>query len=192
MKAAGDTFAPALVPALRQDEQATANKIDADFGCLDILVNNAGMIADSDGPASVSSSEAIERALRVNFVGTVAVTQAMLPLLRKSQAAQIINVSSGLGSIARNAAPQWESRYTLLGYCSSKAAMSMFTVQLAVELKDAGIAVNSVNPGYTATDINENRGHQTLQEGTAEIVRLAQLQNGPTGGFFETGASLPW
>lgn len=175
-----------------QTISAAAARIQSEFGRLDLLVNNAGIVDKQDGPPSAASIEAVERVLRTNFLGAVAVTQAMLPLLRKSQAAQIINVSSGLGSIARNAAPQWESRYTLLGYCSSKAAMSMFTVQLAVELKDAGIAVNSVNPGYTATDINENRGHQTLQEGTAEIVRLAQLQNGPTGGFFETGASLPW
>ncbi len=175
-----------------QTISAVAAKIQSEFGRLDLLVNNAGIVDKQDGPPSSASIEAVERILRTNFLGAVAVTQAMLPLLRKGNAAQIINVSSGMGSIARNAAPQWESRYTLLGYCSSKAAMSMFTVQLAVELKADGIAVNSVNPGYTATDINENRGHQTLQEGTAEIMRLALLQNAPTAGFFETGASIPW
>jgi NAD(P)-dependent dehydrogenase (short-subunit alcohol dehydrogenase family) len=89
--------------------------------------------------------------MQTNFFGVVAVTQAMLPLLRKSKAAKIINVSSGLGSIARNANPQWDTRYSLLGYCSSKAALSMFTVQLAFELKEDRIAVNAVNPGYTVS-----------------------------------------
>ena len=81
---------------------AAVDKIEADFGRLDILVNNAGMIPDGDGPASTSSTVAIERVLRVNFVATVAVTQAMLPLLRKSSCARIVNVSSGLGSLTRS------------------------------------------------------------------------------------------
>jgi len=127
-----------------------------------------------------------------NFFGTVAVTQAMLPLIRKSAAGRIINVSSGLGSLARHGNPTWDARYDLLGYSSSKAALNMFTVQLAFELKNEGIAVNSVGPGYTATDLNEHRGHQTVEQGAAEIVRLALLEHGPTGGYFETAGTIPW
>jgi NAD(P)-dependent dehydrogenase (short-subunit alcohol dehydrogenase family) len=171
---------------------AAAAKIQSEFARLDALVNNAGIVDKQDGRASVASVSGVERVMQTNFFGVVAVTQAMLPLLRKSKAAKIINVSSGLGSIARNANPQWESRWSLLGYCSSKAALSMFTVQLAVELKEDRIAVNAVNPGYTATDINDNRGTQSLAEGAAEIVRLALLEDGPTGGFFETAGPIPW
>ena len=171
---------------------AAAAGIQSEFTRLDALVNNAGIIDKQDGQASAASVAGVERVMQTNFFGVVAVTQAMLPLLRKCKAARIINVSSGLGSIARNANPQWESRWSLLGYCSSKAALSMFTVQLAVELKKEGIAVNAVNPGYTATDINDNRGTQSVAEGAAEIVRLALLENGPSGGFSETAGSIPW
>jgi NAD(P)-dependent dehydrogenase (short-subunit alcohol dehydrogenase family) len=175
-----------------QTISAAAAKIQSEFGRLDVLVNNAGIVDKQDGSATAASISAVERVMRTNFFGVVAVTQATLPLLRKSKAAKIINVSSGLGSIARNANPPWESRYSLLGYCSSKTALNMFTVQLAVELKNEGFQVNTVNPGYTATDMNENRGHQTPAEGAAEIVRLALLDDGPTGTFLETAGPIPW
>jgi NAD(P)-dependent dehydrogenase (short-subunit alcohol dehydrogenase family) len=175
-----------------QTVSAAAAKIQSEFARLDALVNNAGIVDKEDGRASVVSGAGVERVMQTNFFGVVAVTQAMLPLLRKSQGAKIINVSSGLGSIARNANPQWDARWSLLGYCSSKAALSMFTVQLAVELKKERITVNAVNPGYTATDINDNLGTQSVAEGAAEIVRLTLLENGPTGGFSETAGPIPW
>lgn len=129
-----------------------------------------------------------------NFFGALAVTQSMLPLLRKSVAARIVNVSSGLGSLTWNADPSWEfAQVKLLGYNASKAAMNMLTVQLAYELRGTTIKVNASNPGYTATDLNGNRGYQTIAEGAAETVRLALLPvDGPTGGFFETAGSDPW
>jgi NAD(P)-dependent dehydrogenase (short-subunit alcohol dehydrogenase family) len=169
-----------------------ASKIQEEFGRLDVLVNNAGIVDSQDGPPSSASVDAVARIMGTNFFGTVAVTQAMLPLIRKSTAGKIINVSSGLGSLARHGNPTWDARYDLLGYSSSKAALNMFTVQLAFELKNEGIAVNSAGPGYTATDLNEHRGHQTVEQGAAEIMRLALLENGPTGGYFETGGSIPW
>ena len=169
-----------------------AAKIQKEFGRLDVLVNNAGIVDGQDGLASTASVEAVARIMGTNFFGTVAVTQAMLPLIRKSAAGKIINVSSGLGSLTRHGNPTWDARYDLLGYSSSKAALNMFTVQLAFELKNEGIAVNSVGPGYTATDLNEHRGHQTVEQGAAEIVRLALLEHGPTGGYFETGGTIPW
>jgi NAD(P)-dependent dehydrogenase (short-subunit alcohol dehydrogenase family) len=175
-----------------QTVSAAAAKIQSEFARLDALVNNAGIVDKEDGRASAASVAGVERVMQTNFLGVVAVTQAMLPLLRKSQGSKIINVSSGLGSIARNANPQWDARWSLLGYCSSKAALSMFTVQLAVELKKERITVNAVNPGYTATDINDNLGTQSVAEGAAEIVRLTLLENGPTGGFSETAGPIPW
>lgn len=171
----------------------TANKIDADFGRLDILVNNAVMLGDGDGPPSVSSSGAIERALQGNFVGTVAVTQAMLPLLRKASSARIVNVSSGLGSLTLSSDPAWPSApHKYLGYAASKAALNMLTAHLAYELRGTAIKVNSACPGYTATDLNHHRGTQTIPEGAVEIVRLALLpDDGPSGAFSNSSGIVP-
>jgi NAD(P)-dependent dehydrogenase (short-subunit alcohol dehydrogenase family) len=173
---------------------AAANRIEADFGRLDILVNNAGIVDQGDGPPSASSLEAIERTLRVNFVGSVAVTQAMLPLLRKAPSARIVNVSSGLGSLTRNADPANPyAAVGYLGYSASKAALNMFTVHLAYELRDTAIKVNSADPGYTATDLNGHRGTQTIPEGAAETIRLALLpDDGPSGSYSDSKGMIPW
>jgi NAD(P)-dependent dehydrogenase (short-subunit alcohol dehydrogenase family) len=172
---------------------AAAARIEADFGKLDVLVNNAGITDSNDGPPSRARVDAIERVLRTNFLGAVATAQAMLPLLRKSDAGRIVNVSSDLGSITRHGDPTWKyAEVKVLGYCASKAALNMFTVQLAFELKDQGIKVNSVNPGFTATDLNAHRGQQTVEEGAAEVVHVALQEHGPSGKFLETGGELVW
>jgi NAD(P)-dependent dehydrogenase (short-subunit alcohol dehydrogenase family) len=173
---------------------AAAERVDAEFGRLDILVNNAGINDPEDGRPSVAALEAIERVWRVNFLGAVAVTQAMLPLLRRSGSARIVNVSSGLGSLAQNGDPNYSSADTkLLGYSASKVALNMFTVQLAYELRGTAIKVNSADPGYTATDLNGFRGHQTIPEGAAETIRLALLNDdGPSGTFSNSAGAVPW
>jgi NAD(P)-dependent dehydrogenase (short-subunit alcohol dehydrogenase family) len=173
---------------------AAANCIEADFTRLDILVNNAGIATPGDGPPSASSLDAIERTLRVNFMGHVAVTQAMLPLLRKALSARIVNVSSGLGSLTLNGDPAWpHADVKYLGYSASKAALNMMTVQLAYELRDTPIKVNSADPGYTATDLNGHRGTQTIPEGAAEAIRLALLpDDGPTGTYSDKDGIVPW
>jgi NAD(P)-dependent dehydrogenase (short-subunit alcohol dehydrogenase family) len=169
---------------------ATAARIEADFGKLDVLVNNAGIADAHDGPPSRVSVDVIERVLRTNFLGTVGMAQAVLPLLKKSDTGRIVNVSSDLGSITRHGDPTWKyAQVKVLGYCASKAALNMLTVQLAFELKDQGIAVNSVNPGFTATDLNAHRGQQTVEEGAAEIVRVALQEHGPSGKFLEIAVS---
>jgi NAD(P)-dependent dehydrogenase (short-subunit alcohol dehydrogenase family) len=156
-------------------------------------VNNAGIADPHDGPPSRARVDVIERVLRTNFRGAVAMAQAVLPLLRKSNAGRIVNVSSDLGSITRQGDPTWKySHVKVLGYCASKAALNMFTVQLAFELKDQGIVVNSVNPGFTATDLNAHRGQQTVEEGAAEIVRVALQEHGPSGKFLERDGELIW
>jgi NAD(P)-dependent dehydrogenase (short-subunit alcohol dehydrogenase family) len=173
---------------------AAADRIAADFGRLDILVNNAGIVTQGDGPPTACSLDAIEKTLRVNFLGSVAVTQAMLPLLRKAPSARIVNVSSGLGSLTLNGDPAWPyAAHKYLGYSASKAALNMLTVQLAYELRGTAIKVNSADPGYTATDLNGHSGTQTIPEGAAEAIRLALLpDDGPTGTYSNREAVVPW
>jgi NAD(P)-dependent dehydrogenase (short-subunit alcohol dehydrogenase family) len=170
-----------------------AEAIRKEFGKLDLLINNAAINHAGDGPASKVSVETLETVMRTNYAGAVLVTQAMLPLLQSAGKAQIINVSSELGSISQQTDPNWKyAPVKLLGYCTSKAALNMFTVQLAYEFRDGNIAVNSVNPGYTATDLNANSGPQTIEEGAAEIVRTALLDPPVSGKFLETGGEIPW
>ncbi len=181
--------------------EAAAARIESEFGRLDILVNNAGInmgnhkdAAKKDGPPSTASLQALALIMKTNFIGTVAVTQAMLPLLRRSPRARIVNVSSDLGSITGYADPAWKYQFVkVLGYSASKAALNMFTAQLSSELRKEGIKVNSSNPGYTATDFNNHSGPQTVEQGAAETIRLAlDGPDGPTGGFFETAGALRW
>ncbi|MGO4879532.1 MAG: SDR family oxidoreductase [Bryobacteraceae bacterium] len=174
--------------------EASAATIAADFGRLDILVNNAGINDPADGPAPTARLDAVERVLRTNFLGALAVTQAMLPLLGKSPAARIVNVSSGLGSLTQNGDPAFPGAATkLIGYNASKAALNMLTVQLAYLLRDTAIKVNSADPGYTATDLNGHRGTQTIPEGAAETIRLALLpDDGPTGTYSNSKGIIPW
>jgi NAD(P)-dependent dehydrogenase (short-subunit alcohol dehydrogenase family) len=161
---------------------------------LDILVNNAGIALDWI-PGSELDVETLRQTFEVNVFGVFRVTKALLPLLKQSKHGRIVNMSSGLGSLSRNADPgsSLTLRNMLLAYCASKAALNMITVQFANELKDAGIKVNSANPGYTATDMNQHRGVRTVEQGAATPVRLALLpDDGPTGGVFSDDGPEPW
>ena len=170
-----------------------AQSIRERFGELDVLINNAGISSQGDGPPSMVDLEVVKKTMNTNFLGTVAVTQAMLPMLQASAKAQIINISSELGSISQQTNPHWKyAPAKVLAYCASKAALNMLSVQLAYVFREENISVNSVNPGYTATDLNGNSGPQTVEEGAAEIVRLALLDSPPTGKFLETGGEIPW
>ena len=172
----------------------TYKQIEEKHGRLDILVNNAGIVDRADGQASTTSIDAVERTLQTNFLGPLRVTQAMLPLLKKSKHASIVNVSSGLGSLTLAGDENHMcSKVHYAGYSASKAALNMFTVKLAHELKDTHIKVNSADPGYTATDLNDNQGVQSIPEGAAETVRLALIdESGPTGQYSSKESVLPW
>lgn len=174
---------------------AAAETIRATYGRLDILVNNAGIADAGDGPPSAASLDAVRCVLDTNFIGTLAVTQAMLPLLRNSAAARIVNVSSILGSLVLNSdpAPSWNFSQ-LIGYNASKAALNMLTVQLARELKDTPIVVNSVSPGYVKTDLTKNTGLVTVEEGAKLPVKYALLDStdAVSGRFIELGGEPPW
>lgn len=170
---------------------AAAAAISAQYGRLDILVNNAGIFDSSDGPPSKASIDAVRRVMETNFIGTLAVTQAMLPLLRAAGAARIVNVSSSLGSLALNGDPT-STYYSaqFVGYNASKAALNMLTVQLHEELKGTGIAVNSVSPGFVKTDLT-GYGTMTPEEGARLPVQFA-LESKESGHFVEPGGRTPW
>lgn len=174
-------------------EQA-AKTIEKNYGRLDILVNNAGILERGDDSPTKTTVESVEVTLRTNFIGPLRVTQAMAPLLRKSEEGSIVNVSSALGSCAFNSdrnSPFADTKY--LGYSASKAALNMMTVQLAYEFRDTNIKVNSVCPGYCATDINDKQGFLSAEEGAREPARLALLdKTGPTGEYRNTEGVIPW
>jgi NAD(P)-dependent dehydrogenase (short-subunit alcohol dehydrogenase family) len=173
---------------------AAAATISAEYGRLDILVNNAGIVDAADGPPSIASAAAVRRIFETNFFGTLAVTQAMLPLLRESPAARIVNLSSSLGSLAVNGdptSPYYSAR--LIGYNASKAALNMLTVQLSAELRDAKIIVNSVSPGYVKTDLTGHQGFMTTEEGAKLPVKYALLgEDAVSGRFMEPSGETPW
>lgn len=174
---------------------AAAHEIEDTFGRLDVLVNNAGTGSPSDAPPSKADLSEVRRVFEVNFFGALAVTQAMLPLLRKSSAGRIVNVSSGLGSLTHHSDPDWEfGQVQMIGYNGSKAALNMATVLLAKELRDTSIKVNSVSPGFTATDLNGGGpGAQSVEEGaTASVLTALLPDSGRTGGFMGRDGPEPW
>jgi NAD(P)-dependent dehydrogenase (short-subunit alcohol dehydrogenase family) len=186
-------FTPLDVTSQTSVESAAA-EVQRRHGRLDILVNNAGVALDWV-PASELTVELFRKTFETNVFGLFGVTKALLPLLKKSRHGRIVNLSSGLGSLTRNADPNTTLgvRDMLLAYCSSKAALNMLTIHFANELKSAGIKVNSANPGYTATDMNQHRGPRTVEQGAATPVRLALLpDDGPTGGVFSDDGPEPW
>nr|WP_295466613.1 SDR family oxidoreductase [Mesorhizobium sp.] len=171
-----------------------ADQIAARHGRLDILVNNAGIVDAADGPPTRSSTAAVRRIMETNFIGTLAVTQAMLPLLRKSQAGRIVNLSSALGSLSINSDPSspfYSAR--LIGYNASKAAVNMLTAQLCAELRDTPIVVNSVSPGYVKTDLTGHTGFMTPAEGARMPVKYALLgDEAVSGRFVGPDGDTPW
>ncbi|MBV9849935.1 MAG: SDR family oxidoreductase [Armatimonadetes bacterium] len=172
---------------------AAADRIKGELGRLDVLVNNAGIALDRVPPSQLDL-DTLRRTYDTNVFGVFAVTKAMLPLLRKSDAGRIVNMSSGLGSLTQNSDPDWGfAGAKPLAYNSSKAALNMITVIFAAELKDTPIKVNAADPGFTATDLNQHRGTRTVEQGAAIAVRLATLPpGGPTGGYFDDDGVVPW
>lgn len=194
LKAEGIDARFVYIDVTQQDTIAAAAKtIESEFGRLDILVNNAGVFLERE-PPSKSELSRVRATYETNFFGPLAVTQAMLPLLRKSTAGRIVNVSSGLGSISNMSNPNSPyAAFTNAGYNSSKSALNALTVALATELRGTHIKVNAADPGYVATDLNNHSGPRTVQQGAAEPVRLATLgPDGPTGGFFNDEGPVPW
>ncbi|GIP59083.1 SDR family NAD(P)-dependent oxidoreductase [Paenibacillus sp. FSL W8-0186] len=168
-----------------------AAEINQNEGLLDVLINNAGITSGLLGANDVAAED-FRTVYDTNVFGIVRVTQAFLPLLHKSATPVIVNVSSGLGSFTRVTNPEKvESQVNDLIYSSSKAAVTMLTVQYAKALPE--FRINAADPGPTATDLNGHRGFQTVSEGTDVIVKLATLDgNGPTGTFMDRNGVVPW
>ncbi len=190
---AGQLGARLLVIDVTSDEsvQAAAGQIRQEAGHLDVLVNNAGIAGGGTAPGDVTAAD-MRAVYDTNVFGVVRVTHAFLPLLAASDAPVIVNVSSGLGSLAVTTDPaRMESRYPTVVYSSSKSAVNMLTSQYAKAFP--AIRINVVDPGYTATDLNGQRGTQTIEEGAEIIVRMAQTgPDGPTGGYFDRHGPVPW
>lgn len=170
---------------------AAASRIRQEHGRLDILVNNAGIFDPADGTPGKASISAVRRVFETNFFGALAVTQAMLPLLREAAAGRIVNVSSSLGSLTLNGDPSstyYAAQY--IGYNASKAALNMLTVQLREELRGTPIVVNSVSPGFVKTDLT-GYGSMTPTEGAKLPVQYA-LAGEATGIFVEPSGETPW
>lgn len=172
---------------------AAATRLQAEIGHLDVLVNNAG-INLAPLPPSQCEMQSLRDTYEVNVFGPVAVTRAMLSLLRAGKTRVIVNVSSELGSLGLHGYPDspWE-HVNIFAYNSSKTALNAFTVLLAKELREEGFKVNAVSPGYTATDLNQFSGHRTVEQASAVIAKYAMLDaTGPTGGFYIDSGMVPW
>lgn len=182
---------------------AAARYITEKFGRLDLLVNNAaiaqsGRYASSEevlaaSAASVASLDEIRRLFETNVFGVLAVTQAMLPLIRKSATGRVVNVSSAIASLTLNSDPTFPFRpYFSATYSASKTALNAMTMALAIELEESGIKVRAVSPGHTATAMNNFEGTDTVEVGARALIRAALDTESPSGSFTGPDGALPW
>jgi NAD(P)-dependent dehydrogenase (short-subunit alcohol dehydrogenase family) len=179
------------------DYREAYNYFDKNFGRLDILINNAGISKETvGGPnnASSASRELLRETFDTNFFGTVELTQTLLPLIRKAPEGRIVNLSSSLGSLTLHSDPKspiYPAK--VLAYNASKTALNAFTVHLAHELRDTKIKVNSAHPGWVKTEMGTDAAPMEIPDGAKTSVQLALLSaDGPTGGYFHMGETLPW
>lgn len=178
------------------DSVAAAARLIADrTGHLDALVNNAGITGGWQQQPTTADLDIIRTVVETNVIGVVRVTNAMLPLLHRAPSPRIVNMSSGVGSLARQSESGGETTTgpVAVAYSPSKTFLNAVTLQYVRELEGTSILVNCACPGFVATDLNGFRGTRTPQEGAATAIRLATLPDGgPTGGFFEDAGVVPW
>jgi NAD(P)-dependent dehydrogenase (short-subunit alcohol dehydrogenase family) len=170
---------------------------DKNYGRLDILINNAGISKENfqgGNKTSVTSAEVLHETFDTNFFGAIQITQTLLPLIRKSPAGRIVNLSSILGSLALHADPKspiYDAK--AFAYDASKSALNAFTVHLAHELRDTKIKVNSAHPGWVKTDMGGEQAPLDIVTGAKTSVQLATLpDSGPTGAYIHLDQTLPW
>ena len=191
---AADSLGARFVPIDVTDDDSVAAavaNVQAHEGHIDVLINNAGIPGPLTPTPDLTGADALA-VYDTNVVSIVRVTNAFLPLLHRSDAPTVVNVSSGMGSFGATHDPgRIESRVVAPLYSSSKAAVTMLTTTYAKALPD--IRINAADPGFTATDFNDHRGTQTVEEGTDAIVALATLgADGPTGTFQDRNGTVPW
>lgn len=183
------------------DHQAAYAAVERLHGRLDILINNAGVLVDggesaiaSDQPPSNARPATVRDIFEVNYFAPVFLTQTLLPLIKRSEAGRIVNVSSIRGSLSHMsdpASPVYRNR--TLGYNASKAALNAFTILLAEELRGTSIKINAIHPGWLRTDMGGDAADMSVEEGAEIAVHYASLAtDGPTGGFFFGDERLPW
>jgi NAD(P)-dependent dehydrogenase (short-subunit alcohol dehydrogenase family) len=175
--------------------QKAAAQVERKFGRLDILINNAGvMLDDPNKKVSELSLDIWRRTFETNLFGLIATTQAFLPLLRKSKAGRVVNLSSILGSITYHATPGSPVYdFKAAAYDVSKAAVNSYTVHLAYELKDSKIKVNAAHPGWVKTEMGGEGATMEIVDGAKTSVALATIgEDGPNGAYLHMGQPLPW
>lgn len=183
------------------DHESVKRYLEKTYGRLDILINNAAVYLDNPNASDTKPNHTSTTAVKLlrdtfdtNFFEVVALTQTLLPLIRKSSAGRIVNLSSIIGSLTLHSMPDspiGESK--AFAYNSSKTALNAFTVHLAHELKDTKIKVNSAHPGWVKTEMGGSKAMLELKDGSKTSVKLALLpDDGPTGGFFHLDEPLPW
>ncbi|MCP9950071.1 SDR family NAD(P)-dependent oxidoreductase [Actinomadura madurae] len=199
----GDVHAIVLDVTAWATVQEAARWIEERFGRLDVLINNAGItgsgqVSHEDAHDQVPSTvdlDMVRAVFETNVFGVIAVTNAMLPLLRRSPAPRVVNVSSHAASMTLLSDPEGPMSALLpsAAYSPSKSALNALTVQYANELRKDGVLVNAAAPGFVATDSNDHTGFLTVAQGAAVLVRLATLgADGPTAGYFSEEGPLPW
>jgi len=162
--------------------------------CLDVLINNAAITGEQPQNISTTDIEIYRKVFDTNYFGTIQTTQQFIPLLQKSTLPIIINVTSEVGSLKMHTSegrnPNWDF-YNAYG--SSKTAVNSFTIMLANEFRNTSFKINSVTPGYTATDLNDHKGTKTVEQAAKPIVKLATMNSdGPTAKFFREEGEVPW
>ncbi|GGS36394.1 dehydrogenase [Streptomyces nojiriensis] len=198
LRAAGvDAFGVPLDVTSRRSVTEAAELVELEAGGLDVLVNNAGIPGEmgpgwAQDPTSLDL-DVVRTVVETNVLGVIQVTNAMLPLLRRSGSPRIVNVSSGVGSLTRQADPGIDIGPVMAAYAPSKTFLNAVTVQYARHFAGTDILINAACPGLVATDFTGFHGSRTPEQGAATAIRLATLPDGgPTGSFFEDDGTIPW
>lgn len=177
--------------------QTVANTLESRYGKLDILINNAGILKEDligQNNSLTVDQDTLKTTFEANFFAVIALTQALLPLLQRSPAGRVVNLTSILGSQTLHSTPNSPIEVAKgLAYNASKSALNMFTIHLAHALKDTSIKVNSAHPGWVKTELGGPHAPMEISDSWKTSVRLATLdEQGPNGGYFHEDQTLPW
>jgi NAD(P)-dependent dehydrogenase (short-subunit alcohol dehydrogenase family) len=192
LSAEGEVYFVPIDVADEQSIAAAADMVSKQWGKVDVLVNNAGI---SEYPAKIQPSDVdpslFKKIFETNVIGAFAVIHHFLPLLKQSKTAQIVNISTTQGSLTLMADPN-SNVLNVLAYNTSKAALNAITISLAKDLASGPIRINAISPGWVKTDLGTDAAYRTVEQGAAVIVKLATMENPPTGKFLDDNGEIPW